>query len=60
MVVTYVTGVYKGNVVQRKIIGGLRREKGARIMETIMTMITTWKQRGLALLPTMKYYLIDG
>lgn len=44
-------------VVQRKIIGGLRREKGANIMQTIMSMITTWKQRGLSLFPTMKYYL---
>ena len=31
-------------VVIRKIIGGLRNEKGARITETIMTMITTWQQ----------------
>lgn len=31
-------------VVIRKIIGGLRKEKGARITETIMTMITTWQQ----------------
>lgn len=44
-------------VVQRKIIGGLRREKGANIMQTIMSMITTWKQRGLSLFPTMKSYL---
>lgn len=34
-------------VVIRKIIGSLRNNKGARIMETIMTMITTWRQRGL-------------
>ena len=44
-------------VVQRKIIGGLRREKGANIMQTIMSMITTWKQRGLPLFSTMKSYL---
>jgi len=34
-------------VVIRKIIGSLRNKKGARIVETIMTMITTWRQRGL-------------
>lgn len=34
-------------VVIRKIIGSLRNMKGARIIETIMTMITTWRQRGL-------------
>src|SRR3989338_494865 len=44
-------------VVQRKIIGRLRREKGANIMQTVMSMITTWKQRGLSLFPTMKSYL---
>jgi transposase len=33
-------------VVIRKIIGSLRNMKGARIIETIMTMITTWRQRG--------------
>jgi len=34
-------------VVIRKIIGSLRNNKGAKILETIMTMITTWRQRGL-------------
>jgi transposase len=34
-------------VVIRKIIGSLRNNKGAKIIETIMTMITTWRQRGL-------------
>lgn len=34
-------------VVQRKIFGSLRNNKGARIIETIMTMITTWRQRKL-------------
>lgn len=34
-------------VVIRKIIGCLRNKKGARITETIMTMITTWQQQGL-------------
>ena len=35
------------HVVQRKIIGTFRNEKGTRIYETIMTMLATWKQRGL-------------
>jgi hypothetical protein len=34
-------------VVLRKIIGTLRNTKGTEIIETIMTMIATWKQRGL-------------
>ena len=34
-------------VVIRKIIGSLRNHKGAKILETIMTMITTWRQRRL-------------
>lgn len=44
-------------VVQRKIIGGLRREKGANIMQTIMTMISTWKKRELPVFSTMKSHL---
>ena len=41
-------------IVIRKIIGGLRRETGARIMETITSMLATWKQQGLSLFPTLK------
>jgi len=33
-------------IVIRKIIGGLRRETGAKIMETITSMLATWKQQG--------------
>jgi len=44
-------------VVQRKIIGGLRRERGATIMETVMSMIMTWKKQGLNSFSTMKSYL---
>jgi len=35
------------HVVQRKIIGTLRNQKGTFIHETITTMLATWKQRGL-------------
>lgn len=35
------------HVVIRKIIGTLRNEKGARIHETALSLIATWKQRGL-------------
>lgn len=35
------------HVVQRKIIGTLRNEKGTSIYETMMTMLATWNQRGL-------------
>jgi len=35
------------HVVQRKIMGTLRNEKGTFIHETITTLLATWKQRGL-------------
>ncbi|KXA99026.1 hypothetical protein AKJ42_03865 [candidate division MSBL1 archaeon SCGC-AAA261C02] len=35
------------HVVQRKIVGTLRNEKGMWIRETITTMLATWKQRKL-------------
>ncbi len=35
------------HVVHRKIIGGLRSQKGVKIHETIMTLLTTWKQQNL-------------
>jgi len=41
-------------VVLRKIIGTLRNKKGTEIAETILTMIATWKQRGLTTFPMMK------
>ena len=44
-------------IVQRKIIGGLRREKGAHIMEVITSMIATLKKRELPLFQTIKSYL---
>ena len=34
-------------IVQRKIIGTLRNEKGTKIMERIISCIATWKQNGL-------------
>jgi transposase len=37
----------KEHVVQRKIIGTFRNGKGTRIYETVMTLLATWKQRGL-------------
>lgn len=37
----------KEPVVQRKIIGTFRNGKGTRIYETMMTLLATWKQRGL-------------
>ncbi len=39
----------KEPVVQRKIIGTFRTEKGTKIYETLMTLLATWKQRGLNL-----------
>ena len=37
----------KEHVVQRKIIGTFRNGKGTGIYETVMTVLATWKQRGL-------------
>jgi transposase len=44
-------------IVQRKIMGGLRREKGARIMEVITSVIATVKKREMPLFQTIKSYL---
>ena len=44
-------------IVQRKIIGGLRREKGARIMEVITSVIGTLKKNDMPLFNTLKSYL---
>ncbi len=34
------------SVVQRKIIGTLRNEKGTHIYEVIMSVLATWKKQG--------------
>ena len=44
-------------IVQRKIMGGLRSEKGAETLEVISTMIATWKKQDKPLLETMKSYI---
>lgn len=44
-------------IVQRKIMGGLRREKGARIMEIITSVIATLKMNMLPLFQTIRSYL---
>ena len=44
-------------IVQRKIIGGLRREKGAHIMEVITSVIGTLKKNDMPLFQTIKSYL---
>lgn len=44
-------------IVQRKIMGGLRSEKGAETLEIISTMIATWKKQDRPLLETMRSYL---
>lgn len=41
-------------IVQRKIFGSLRNQKGIEIIETIMTMLTTWKQNGQDTFSTLK------
>jgi hypothetical protein len=37
------------HVVQRKIMGTLRNQKGTFIHETVTTVLATWKQQGLNL-----------
>lgn len=45
-------------IVQRKIMGGLRSERGAETLEILSTMIATWKKQGKPLLETLKGYLV--
>ena len=44
-------------IVQRKIMGGLRSEKGAETLEIISTMIAAWKKQDRPLLEAMKGYI---
>lgn len=44
-------------IVQRKIMGGLRSEKGAETLEIVSTMIAIWKKQDRPLLETMKSYI---
>jgi transposase len=44
-------------VVQRKIIGTLRNEKGTSIHERLMTVLTTWSQQGLDSLQMLRLKL---
>ena len=44
-------------VVQRKIIGTLRNEKGTGIMEMVLSCISTWKQQGLNTFAELKAQL---
>lgn len=44
-------------IVQRKIMGTLRNEKGATIMERITSCIATWKQQGLNTFAELKAQL---
>ena len=41
------------HVVIRKIIGGLRSEKGARVHEVVMSCFATWKKLGLNIFGTL-------
>ena len=45
------------HVVQRKIIGTLRNEKGTSIHERLMTVLTTWSQQGLDSLQMLRLKL---
>ena len=47
-------------VVQRKIVGTLRNEKGMRIYETLPTLLATWKQRGLNLQEALSTALTEA
>jgi transposase len=47
-------------VVQRKIFGTLRNEKGSQIYETLLTLTTTWKQQKLDLHDTMTQKLVEA
>jgi hypothetical protein len=45
------------HVVQRKIIGTLRNEKGTSIHERLMTVLATWSQQGLDSLQMLRLKL---
>ena len=47
-------------VVQRKIFGTLRNEKGTHIYETLLTLTTTWKQQKLDLHSTIAQKLVEA
>jgi transposase len=47
-------------IVQRKIFGTLRNEKGTHIYETLLTLTTTWKQQKLDLHDTMTQKLVEA
>jgi transposase len=47
-------------VVQRKIMGTFRNEKGTQIYETMMTLTATWKQQGLNSYDTMAKSLTEA
>ena len=47
-------------VVQRKIIGTLRNQKGTRIYETLPTILATWKQRGVDLKAALEEALAEA
>lgn len=47
-------------VVQRKIMGTFRNEKGTQIYETMMTLTATWKQQGLNSYETMAKSLTEA
>ncbi len=44
-------------IVQRKIMGGLKAPMGAEMLETIATMLTSWRKQGLSTFSTLKSYL---
>lgn len=44
-------------IVQRKIMGGLRSEDGAVVMERITTCLASWKKQNKPLFETLKNYM---
>jgi hypothetical protein len=47
-------------VIQRKIIGTLRNDRGVKIYETLPTLLATWKQRGLNLREALSSALVKA
>lgn len=44
-------------IVQRKIMGGLKAEKGAQIIERITSLLASWRKQNLPVFSTLKSYL---
>jgi hypothetical protein len=55
-----VENALREGVVQRKIFGTLRNEKGTHIYEILLTLTTTWKQQKIDIHNTITQKLVEA